>query len=170
MERPSLSIRQFAEACGVSHTEIGRKMKALKIKGNPQGPGKPTLLSPADQDVIAGELFTPATAPTAPAPHVEVVGAGMSVYQPQQLATRGTDSGLARGIQQQQLSQSLQAFKGNNASFRDALLGMASEQGRQLGHEMAIAQMSAALSTFDQMQRSTGKELGIVDAAGGESA
>jgi hypothetical protein len=37
VEREPLSIRKFAEVCGVSHTEIGRKMTVLGIAGTPQG-------------------------------------------------------------------------------------------------------------------------------------
>lgn len=56
MERKDLSIRQLADVCGVSHTEIGRRMKELNIEGTPQGKGKPTLLNPAEQDKIAEAL------------------------------------------------------------------------------------------------------------------
>ncbi|PSN13946.1 hypothetical protein C7271_17940 [filamentous cyanobacterium CCP5] len=162
MERQPLSIRKFADVCGVSHTEIGRQMKVLKIEGTPQGKGLPTLLSAAEQDAIAAVLFVPAEPPAAPQQQVEVLGSGLSVYAPAPLATRGTDSGLARNLQQQQLTQALGAFKGNQASFRNALLGMAAESGRQLGHEMAIAEMNAALATHAQLQQTAGKELGVV--------
>lgn len=74
MERQSLSIRQFADVCSVSHTEIARKMKALNIEGSPQGPGKPTLLSPDEQDQIAQTLFIPAEQPPAPQHQTEVMG------------------------------------------------------------------------------------------------
>lgn len=99
MEREPLSIRKFAEVCGVSHTEIGRKMTTLGIAGTPQGKGLPTLLSPAEQDQIAQILFIPAEPPAAPAQHVEVLGSGLSVYTPAPLATRGTNSELSRHIQ-----------------------------------------------------------------------
>lgn len=166
MERQPLSIRKFAEVCQVSHTEIARKMTALGISGTPQGKGLPTLLSPAEQDAIAAVLFIPAEPPAAPSQHVEVLGGGLSVYTPAPLATRGTDSGLSRHLQQQQLTQALQGFKGNQSSFRNALLGMAAESGRQLGHEMAIAEMNTALATHAELQQTVGKELGVVpDAA-----
>ena len=164
MERQALSIRKFAEVCGVSHTEISRKMTALGIEGTPQGKGLPTLLSAAEQDSIAAVLFVPAEPPAAPSQHVEVLGSGLSVYTPAPLATRGTDSGLSRNLQQQQLTQALQGFKGNQSSFRNALLGMASESGRQLGHEMAVAEMNAALATHAELQQTVGKELGVVAA------
>jgi DNA-binding transcriptional MocR family regulator len=162
VERQALSIRKFAEVCGVSHTEISRKMTALSIEGTPQGKGLPTLLSPAEQDQIAAVLFIPAELPAAPSQEVEVLGGGLSVYAPQPLATRGTDSSLSRNLQTQQLTQALGAFKGNQASFRDALLGMAAESGRQLGHEMAIAEMNTALATHAELQQTVGKELGVV--------
>jgi hypothetical protein len=60
VERTTLSIRQFAAAVGVSHTEVGRKMRELGIAGQPQGQGKPTLLSPTDQDALSAALFVPA--------------------------------------------------------------------------------------------------------------
>jgi len=143
-------------------------MKELNIEGTPQGKGLPTLLSGAEQDVIAQTLFIPAESPAAPAQHVEVLGSGLSVYQPAPLATRGTDSSLSRNLQQQQLTQALQRFKGNQSGLRNALLGLAAEQGRQLGHEMAIAEMNAALSTHAAMQQTVGNELGVVaDAAPG---
>lgn len=113
MERQPLSIRKFAEVCGVSHTEIGRKMTALGISGTPQGKGLPTLLSPAEQDKIAAVLFIPAEPPAAPAQPIEVLGSGLSVYTLPQLATRGVNSELSRHLQQQQLIQALGAFKGN---------------------------------------------------------
>jgi len=164
VEREPLSIRKFAEVCGVSHTEIGRKMTALGIAGTPQGKGLPTLLSPTEQDQIAQILFIPAEPPAAPAQHVEVLGSGLSVYTPAPLATRGTNSGLSRHIQQQQLTQALGVFKGNQASFRNALLGMAAESGRQLGHEMAVAEMNTALATHAELQQTVGNELGVVAA------
>jgi hypothetical protein len=143
-------------------------MTTLSIEGTPQGKGLPTLLSPVEQDAIAQTLFIPAEPPAAPSQHVDVLGGGLSVYTPAPLATRGTDSGLSRHIQQQQLTQALGVFKGNQASFRNALLGMAAEQGRQLGHEMAIAEMNAALATHAAMQQTVGNELGVVaDAAPG---
>ncbi|MBD2115243.1 MULTISPECIES: hypothetical protein [Cyanophyceae] len=170
MERQPLSIRKFAEVCGVSHTEIARKMTALNIEGTPQGKGLPTLLSGAEQDAIAAVLFMPAEPPAPPRQQVEVLGSGMTVYTPPALATRGTDSGLSRSLQQQQLAQALGAFKGNQAGFRNALLGMAAEQGRQLGHEMAIAEMNAALATHAQLQQTVGKELGVVASADTDAA
>ncbi len=94
MEREPPPIRRFAEVCGVSHTEVGRKMTTLGISGTPQGKGLPTLLSPAEQDKIAAVLFIPAEPPAAPAPHVEVLGSGLSVYTPAPLATRGVNSEL----------------------------------------------------------------------------
>ena len=165
MERQPLSIRQFATVCDTSHTEISRKMKELNIEGEPQGKGLPTLLSPAEQDAIAAVLFVPAEPPAAPAQHIDVLGGGQSVYSPAPLLVRGTDSGLSRYIQQQQLSQALGAFKGNQASFRNALLRMAAEQGRQLGHEMAIAEMNTAMATHAELQQTVGNELGVVAAA-----
>lgn len=162
MERQALSIRKFADVCGVSHTEIARRMKELSIEGTPQGKGLPTLLSGAEQDAIAKVLFIPAAPPAAPSQQVEVLGSGISVYQPAPLATRGTDSSLSRNLQTQQLTQALQGFKGNQASFRNALLGMAAESGRQLGHEMAIAEMNTALATHAQLQQTVGNELGVV--------
>jgi hypothetical protein len=143
-------------------------MTTLSIEGTPQGKGLPTLLSAPEQDKIAAVLFVPAEPPAAPAPHVEVLGGGLSVYTPAPLATRGTDSSLSRNLQQQQLTQALQGFKGNQSGFRSALLGLAAEQGRQLGHEMAIAEMNAALATHAAMQQTVGNELGVVaDAAPG---
>lgn len=165
MERQALSIRKFADVCGVSHTEIARKMKDLEIEGTPQGKGLPTLLSPAEQDAIAKVLFIPAEPPAAPSQHVEVLGGGLSVYTPAPLATRGIDSSLSRNLQTQQLTQALQGFKGNQSSFRTALLGMASESGRQLGHEMAVAEMNAALATHAALQQTVGNELGVVATA-----
>ena len=165
MERQSLSIRKFADVCGVSHTEIARKMTALNIEGTPQGKGLPTLLSPSEQDQIAKVLFIPAEPPAAPSQHVDVLGSGLSVYTPPPLATRGTDSGLSRHLQTQQLTHALQSFKGNQAGFRNALLGMAAESGRQLGHEMAVAEMNAALATHQELQQTVGKELGVVPEA-----
>ena len=162
MERQTLSIRQFATVCGVSHTEIARKMKELNIEGTPQGKGLPTLLSESEQDMIADALVIPATAPTAPAVEVEVIGGGLSVYTPAPLATRGTDSSLSRHLQTQQLTQSVQGFKSNQASFRDALLAMANEQGRQLGHEMQLTMMNAAMAQFGQLQNTVGEQMGVV--------
>ena len=162
MERQPLSIRKFAEVCGVSHTEIARKMRELEIEGTPQGKGLPTLLSANEQNAIAQTLFIPAEPPAAPPQHVEVLGNGLSIYQPPPLATRGINSELSRHLQQQQLTQALGAFKGNQASFRNALLGMAAESGRQLGHEMAITEMNTALATHAQLQQTVGKELGVV--------
>lgn len=158
VERKDLSIREFALLCNVSHTEVGRKMKDLDITGRPQGRGKPTLLSPADQDRIAQALFTPVEPP----PFAPPSAGGISIYQAAPLATRGLDGSVTRYRDQMQMKASVQGFKANNASFRNALLGMASEQGRQLGHEMFTAQMSSAFSTYDQLQRGTGQDLGVV--------
>lgn len=162
MERQTLSIRQFATVCGVSHTEISRKMKELNIEGTPQGKGLPTLLSESEQDMIADALVIPAAPPAAPAVEVEVIGGELSVYTPAPLATRGTDSSLNRHLQTQQLAQSVQGFKANQASFRDALLAMANEQGRQIGHEMQLTMMNAAMAQFGQLQATVGEQMGVV--------
>lgn len=168
MERQTLSIRQFAEVCRVSHTEISRKMKALNVKGLPQGKGKPTLLSPAEQDALTQALFTPASEPQ-PTHRVQVLGPDLSVYQPAILATQGTDAALSRQLQGQQLTLALGRFKTNRSSFRQALLSLAAENGRQLGHEMHVAEMGAALQEYSALQSSTGKQLGVV-ADGSESS
>lgn len=169
MERQTLSIRQFAEVCGVSHTEISRKMKTLNIKGMPQGKGKPTLLSPAEQDALAQALFTPAPDAQQPIHRVQVLGPDLSVYQPATLATQGTDASLSRQLQGQQLALALGRFKANHGSFRSALLSLAAENGRQLGHEMHVAEIGAALQEYSALQSSTGKQLGVV-ADGSESS
>jgi hypothetical protein len=39
---------------------------------------------------------------------------------------------------------------------------MAAESGRQLGHEMAIAEMNTALATHAELQQTVGNELGVV--------
>ncbi len=161
MERQTLSIRQFANVCGVSHTEISRRMKELNIEGTPQGKGLPTLLNEAEQDAIAAALVIPAAEPTAPAVEVEVIGGELSVYTPAPLATRGTDSSLSRTLQTQQLSQSINGFKANQGAFRNALLAMATEQGRQLGHEMQVSMMNAAMQQFTQLQSTVGNDLGV---------
>jgi len=158
VERKDLSIREFALLCNVSHTEVGRKMKDLDITGRPQGRGKPTLLNPAEQDRIAQSLFTPVESP----PFAPPSAGGISIYQAAPLTTRGVDGSAMRYRDQIQMKASVQGFQANNASFRNALLGMASEQGRQLGHEMFTAQMSSAFSTYDQLQRGTGQDLGVV--------
>jgi len=162
VERQTLSIRQFATVCGVSHTEISRKMRELNIEGTPQGKGLPTLLSESEQDAIADALVIPAAPPAAPAVEVEVLGGELSVYTPVPLATKGTDSSLNRHLQTQQLTHSVQGFKANTASFRDALLAMATEQGRQLGHEMQLSLMNAAMAQFGQLQNTMGKQMGVV--------
>ena len=163
MERQPLSIRKFGEVCGVSHTEIQRKMKDLAIEGEPQGKGLPTLLSPAEQDRIAQVLFIPADAPSAPRQNVDVVGGGISVYTPQPLALKGSSGQLSRNVQTMHLTMALAAFKSNQGGFRDALLGLSAEEGRQIGHDMAAVQMSEALATHQALQSQMGKQLGVVE-------
>lgn len=161
MERKPLSIRQFAELCSLSHTEVKRRMTSLGITGQPQGRGRPTLLSPADQDAIATSVFSPAPAP-APAPT-----GSLEVYQPAPLDTTGSDASNQRYIQQIQLSSAVEGFGTNRRNLRSALLARAREDGRQLGHEMATVEISEALSTYEQVQRQAGKGLGVVtDGAG----
>ena len=169
MERQPLSIRKFGEVCGVSHTEIQRKMKDLAIEGEPQGKGLPTLLSPAEQDRIAQVLFIPADAPSAPRQNVDVVGGGLSVYMPQPLAVRGANGDLSRHVQGMRLNMALGTFKGNQSSFRDALLSMAAENGKQLGHDMAMVEMNNALATHAELQNQVGKDLGVVEEAPADS-
>ena len=164
MERQSLSIRKFAEVCAVSHTEVQRRMKELNIEGLPQGKGLPTLLNPAEQDQIAQALFIPATA-APPAQKVDVIGGGIGIYSPPPLALRGSNGELSRNIQTMHMTMALSGFKQNQAGFRDALLGMAAESGRQLGHDMAVAEMSNALATHAAMQTQSGKQLGVVEEA-----
>ena len=156
MERKPLSIRQFAELCSLSHTEIKRRMTSLGITGQPQGRGRPTLLSPADQDAIATSVFSPAPA-DAPAP-----AGSLEVYSPDPLATIGSDASGQRYIQQIQLSGAVETFGTNQQNFRSAMLARAREQGRQLGHEMAATEISEALSTYEQVQKTAGKGLGVV--------
>jgi len=165
VERQPLSIRKFAEVCGVSHTEIQRKMKDLAIEGEPQGRGLPTLLSPVEQDRIAQVLFIPADAPSIPRQNVDVVGGGLDVYMPQPLAVRGANGDLSRHVQGMRLTLAVDGFKGNRNSFRDALLSMSAENGKQLGHDMAMVEMSNALATHAAMQNQAGKQLGVVEEA-----
>jgi hypothetical protein len=79
VERKALSIRQFAAAVGVSHTEVGRKMRELGIAGQPQGQGKPTLLRPADQDALSAALFVSAPVNVEVLPSTDTA---MTVHRP----------------------------------------------------------------------------------------
>jgi hypothetical protein len=38
---------------------------------------------------------------------------------------------------------------------------MATEQGRQLGHEMQVSMMNAAMQQFTQLQSTVGNDLGV---------
>ena len=46
--------------------------------------------------------------------------------------------------------------------MREALLAMATEEGAQVGHEMVIAQMNAAMATYQGVQTEAGKSLGVL--------
>lgn len=160
MERKPLSIREFASVCQVSHTEIKRRMESLGITGQPQGRGKPTLLSTDDQDAIARTLFTPA--PPSPSPHVDSTTGGLDIYRPAPLATMGTDGSAARYRGEMQLGASVHGWKGNMGSFRNALKAMARETGTQLGAEMFTEEMNAAMATYQRLQTTAGKDLGVI--------
>ena len=164
MERQSLSIRKFGDVCGVSHTEIQRKMKELDILGSPQGKGLPTLLSPDEQDKIAQVLFTPA-GNGAPSQDVEVIGTGLSVYSPKPLALKGSSGALSRRIQAMQIDQSLSMFAINQDAFDTALLEQAAEHGRQLGQLLHATKISAAMATHAELQERAGKQLGVIEDA-----
>jgi hypothetical protein len=164
VERQPLSIRKFGEVCGVSHTEVQRKMKELGVEGSPQGKGLPTLLSPDEQDRIAQALFVPVGAPST-AQSVDVVGAGINLYTPQPLSLRGSSGQLSRNVQTMRLSTAISGFKGNQGGFREALIAMAAENGRQLGHDMAAVEMSEALATHQDLQNQMGKQLGVIEDA-----
>jgi DNA-binding transcriptional MocR family regulator len=69
----TLSIRQFAESVGTSHTEVRRAMAQLGIEGDPQGKGKPTLLKEDEQSQIAQALGIEPTEPAAEYRQVEVM-------------------------------------------------------------------------------------------------
>ena len=163
MERQPLSIRKFGEVCGVSHTEIQRKMKDLAIEGEPQGKGLPTLLSPDEQDRIAQVLFIPAEAPSAPRQSVDVVGGGLDVYSPKPLSLRGSDGALSRHIQSIHLDHALAAFMSNQDSLDAALLDKAAEDGRQLGQLLHATKISHAMATHASLQERAGKQLGVVE-------
>ncbi len=158
-----MSIRQLAAALNLSHTEIKRRMASLGIVGNPQGQGRPTLLSPADQDAIAGEGM-PTTAPLPPLPTVEAVPVGgeLNLYRPTPLVTTGRDGHLARATAAAAMDSHLASFTANREAFKDALLARAKEDGAQLGAAMFHTQLGTALKTYEALQSHAGGELGVV--------
>lgn len=160
VERKELSIREFSELCGISHTEMSRKMAALGIIGNPQGRGKPTLLSPADQDALSQALFTPAVKPSEV--HTEPSG-GVQVYVPQPLFLRGSDGSADRLRGEMVLGGAVGQWMSNQNAFHAALLASSQERGAQLGAQMFATEMGAAMSTYQGMQATAGNGLGVLE-------
>ena len=164
MERQKRSIREFAKLCGVSHTEIGRKMTQLGVKGQREGRGKPTYLSPDEQDRIAQTLFVPAEEDELNGESQQdfSVGGDLATYIPMPLQTR-----LQRGEDERFRSElkgqvALNLFERNRNTFRQTLIALSEEEGKNLGNDMADAQISAAMRQYDRRQEQMGKSLGVI--------
>ena len=146
----------------MSHTEISRKMGELNISGTPQGKGLPTLLSPDEQDKIAQVLFQ--SEPVQPiAVEVEIVGSGLSVYQPKPLARKGCDGALNRQIQSNQVGQALQVLQENGYQLADLIIAASAEQGATLAHQANVARANALMAGLAAGQDQLGKALGVLE-------
>ena len=163
MERKEMSIRAFAELCKVSHTEIRRRMADLGIEGNGGGRGKAKLLTIGDQDRIAQTLFVPAASQLPrtlqPGPFAD---GELTSYTPSPLQAhfqRRADERFRREVQSQ---SALNQFNRNRNVLREALIGLADEDGANLGDEMAEAQLSAAMRQYEHRQNLAGKALGVI--------
>lgn len=163
----TLSIRQFAEVAGVSHTEVRRQMALLSIEGEPQGKGKPTLLDGAEQMQLEQALGIKRNEP-AESVDVEVFGPGIEIYQPGGLTTRRFDNSEIRRQQTRQLGEGLNTVIANKAGLRTAVLEVFAEQGEQLGHEANAVMMSRFMRTVEAGQRDMGKHFNVV--GGGDVA
>lgn len=134
-------------------------MSRLGITGESQGEGKSTLISEDDCLRIA-QSINPVVEPP-PLQAVEVVvetTAIETIPQPQYFVP---ESSFSRELDLQRLKTSIHGFKANNQRFRDAMLTLAMEQGRQLGHEMKAAMLDTTFATFESVGNEASGELGL---------
>jgi len=152
------SIRELAQHINVAHSTVSAHMERLGIEGQSQGPGKATLLTDEECLDIAASIHPPVE--TLPIEAVEVVLDTPDIdLKP--LEYRVADSTFSRLLQTAQMARNIEGWKANAASLRQALLALAAEQGRQLGHEMFQAKMSTALSESYALERQTAQDLGL---------
>lgn len=134
-------------------------MSRLGITGESQGEGKSTLITEADCLRIA-QSINPASEPPA-VKAVEVVvetTAIETIPQPQYFVP---ESSFSRELDLLRLKTNIHGFKANNQRFREAMLSLAMEQGRQLGHEMKTAMLDTTFATFENVGNITSEELGL---------
>jgi DNA-binding transcriptional MocR family regulator len=153
------SIRQLAKHLKVSHTTVSSHMSRLGITGESQGEGKPTLISEDDCLRIARSINPVLEPPAVQAVEVVVETTAIeSIPQPQYFVP---ESSFSRQLDLHRLKGSIQGFKSNQQRFRDAMLSLAIEQGRQLGHEMKAAMLDTTFATFESVGNETSEELGL---------
>ena len=154
----SISIRELAQHINVAHSTVSAHMEKLGITGQSQGTGKATLLTPEECSQIAASIHPAVEA--LPIQAVEVVLSTPDVdLKP--LEYQVADSTFSRQLQKDQMSRTIEGWKTNAASLRQALLALAEEQGRQLGHEMFQMKMSTAITESYALETQTAQDLGL---------
>lgn len=134
-------------------------MSRLGITGESQGEGKPTLISEDDCLRIA-QSINPVVEPP-PLQPVEVVVETTAIETNPQPQYFVPESSFSRELDLQRLKTNIHGFKASNQRFRDAMLTLAIEQGRQLGHEMKAAMLDTTFATFESVGNETSEELGL---------
>ena len=154
----SKSIRELAQDLTVAHSTVSAHMEKLGIEGQSQGQGKATLLTEEECLKIAASINPPVEA--LPIQAVEVVLETPDIdLKP--LEYQVADSTFSRQLQKDQMSRTIESWKTNAASLRQALLALAEEQGRQLGHEMHQMKVITAISESQALERQTAQDLGL---------
>lgn len=153
------SIRELARYLKVSHSTISAHMSRLGITGESQGEGKPTLISEDDCLRIAKSINPVSEPPAIQAVEVVVETTAIeTIPQPQYFVP---ESSFSRELDLQRLKTTIQGFKASNQRFRQAMLGLAIEEGKQLGHEMKAAMLDTTFATFENVGNITSEELGL---------
>ena len=169
------SIRQVAAELNVSHTALRAAIAELVAEhgqpiGESQGKGKPTFLSEAEQALLAKKFLVSHTPDFIyqTRPHettgivVHQATTALEVYQPEQITLTVQDSTVQLTQAIQSLDATLKQFVTNGQTLDAALLQNSAMKGAELGTQMAIAKVGAAVKSSESLELQLAKKLGLV--------
>lgn len=164
-----LSIREFADSIESNRTTVRDAMKALSITGNPQGKGKPTLLSTDEQRRLAGYIKPEIVPMLSNHPQVSIVPATSTaalVEAPEIKPVRWEFEDNSEALQrtETETAQVLQTFFTNGSAMDAAILQMADRQGESLAVKFHARKAGSFARKADELEQSVGKSAGLQKA------
>lgn len=165
--KPDLSIREFAESIDSNRTTVRDAMKALNLSGNPQGKGKPTLLSQSDQSALARYIKPELSRAIVTHAQVSVVPSESSdsLVNSDSIAPARyevEDNSQALETTEADVLKAFGQFFNNSQGFESAFLQMADLQGSSLGVQYVARKYQAASNKANELEQQMGKQVGLV--------